>query len=256
MRGEGRLRGTLASIALHGLVLFLALFPFVLSEHSFAPIAEGAGGPGPAGGGGGGSRGTGGVKRTVEERVRYVQIAPEPAPTPVPEPIVPPITPPPVPPPVPPPEPVVTPPPVPEPPSVAVAVPAISQVAGTGGGSGNDGSAGAGPGSGGGVGSGIGTGRGGGIGPGTGGGSGTIYPPVATQLVLIPLNAPVKPYHMIATFDIDATGRVLAYSFNETRDGRYNREVRRVLGDIRFRPATTADGVPVRASYTMEFTVW
>jgi hypothetical protein len=66
----------------------------------------------------------------------------------------------------------------------------------------------------------------------------------------------IKPYTIFATFEVDATGRVLEFKFNESRDGGYNRRVRAMLSEIRFRPATTLDGVPVRASVTLEFNVF
>lgn len=122
-----------------------------------------------------------------------------------------------------------------------------SVVDGTGGGSGKDGSAGSGPGSGGGVGSGVGTGRGSGVGPGTGGGGDDIYPPAVVSLPILPLPVPgkVRPYKLVAYFEVDTTGNARLIAFNPSRDGGYNKRIREMLAEIRFRPATRADGRPV-----------
>jgi periplasmic protein TonB len=263
---EGAWRGAVVSILLHILLVLLLLAPAVVAQKTLFDAETGAGGAGPAGGGGGGTGGTGG--RTVEERIQYIDIAPNaiPAllpevPTTLPEPVI-----------VPPPEPVVTPPPPPPPaavdppkvetPPVAVPAPAApaaaSAIPGTGGGSGNDGTAGNGPGSGGGVGSGVGTGRGSGIGPGTGGGDGNIYPPTPTQMLLPPSDPPdrITPYTVIALFDVDEKGRVIKFEFNESKDRDYNKKVKAMLADIRFRPATTLEGVAIRAVARIEFTVY
>ena len=225
--------GTVASVLLHLLALLLLIWPFATGP---APIeiAQGAGGPGPAGGGGGGMRGTG-----APEAIKYVRIAPpETPPTPqvkVAPPVIPPVQPPPK------PEPKVATAPPPEPANPNIAV-------GTGGGTGADGTAGTGPGTGGGVGTGVGTGRGSGVGPGTGGGGQANYPPTPIEMFIPPLPVPssVKGFHLIAEFDVDATGRVLGMTFTETRDRGYNRRLSDVLRGFRFRPGTTPDGTPVR----------
>ena len=265
-------RGPLVSVLLHAAIIALLTMPVLFAEPVFLEQQEGAGGPGPAGGGGGGSGGTGGAPRRVEERIRYIEIAPEPEPVlppletvlppVVPPPVVPPVVPPPEP--VPPPEAVVEPPPAPVVPdlkveaSPAAAEPPVSVIPGTGGGPGNDGSMGAGPGSGGGVGSGIGTGRGSGIGPGTGGGAGNIYLATPVQIYLPPSPVPdrIRPYNIVAVFDIDEKGRVLKFTFNESRDRDYNRRVKQMLADVRFRPATTLEGVPIRSTYSMIITAY
>jgi hypothetical protein len=115
-----------------------------------------------------------------------------------------------------------------------------------------------GPGSGGGVGSGIGTGRGSGVGPGTGGGMGNIYPPTPTQLYLPPADPPdrIKPYFIVAQFEVDEKGRVVKFDFNESKDRDYNRKVKAMLAEVRFRPATTLEGIPIRASVTIRFEVF
>ena len=259
---DDRWRGPLLSILLHGLLILLLLAPWVVAERTLFDAAEGAGGPGPAGGGGGGTGGTGG--RPVEERIQYIDVAPGaiPAlipelPTPLPEPVI-----------VPPPDPVPPPPPpapapdVPEPkvdvPPAPAASASTSVIPGSGGGSGNDGTAGNGPGSGGGVGSGIGTGRGSGVGPGTGGGDGNIRPPVPTQVLLPPSDAPerIRPYTVVAFFDVDERGRVLKVEFNESKDRDYNKKVKAMLSQVRFRPATTLEGVAIRATVSLQFTVF
>jgi hypothetical protein len=242
---------TLISVSLHVLVILLLLAPLVAP--SVLREVDGAGGPGPAGGGGGGTQGTGGTQgASIVERLRFVQIAaPPPAPTPIvkvpdlPKPVV---TPP-----VPPPTPTPTPAPVAAPTAAAPA--AAAPTPGTGGGTGSDGTAGSGPGSGGGVGSGIGTGRGSGTGPGTGGGNATIYPPVATEIFLPPWPVPnkVKGTQLIAEFDVDSLGHVVSFDFTKTNDGGYNRKLNEVLRSIRFRPATRADGQPIRAKGSLTY---
>lgn len=222
-----------ASIFLHVLILLLIAGPY-LAREALAPDREGAGGPGPTGGGGGGRGGTGG-----EQKVRFVRVAPPVAEAPKAE--VPTLRPPVIPPPQPKPEPI-----APEQPSADVKD--ASQVAGAGGGSGKDGSAGSGPGSGGGVGSGVGTGRGSGVGAGTGGGTGKIYPPTVTNLAILPIPVPgkVRPYKLVAYFDVDERGNATLISFTPSRDDGYNRKIREMLAEVRFRPAVRADGTPVR----------
>ena len=259
-------RGPLVSILLHAGLILLLLAPAIVAKRTLLEAAPGAGGPGPAGGGGGGTGGTGGGP--LEERLQYIDIAPDaiPAaipdlPTPLPEPVI-----------VPPPEPVITPPPptpppappVPEPkvdapPTVAAAAAAPpSAIPGTGGGSGNDGTAGMGPGSGGGVGTGIGTGRGSGLGPGTGGGDGGHYAPTPKFAPLPPSNIPerLRPYTVVALFDVDEKGRVIKFEFNESRDREFNKQVRAVLATVTFRPGTTPEGKAIRAIAKIEFTVY
>jgi protein TonB len=256
LEGEKRWRGVAASVALHALVLVLLLLP-VLLPTVLPPVPESAGGPGPAGGGGGGRGGTGGERLT--ERLRFIQVAPAP---PVPkaatQPAVVPLKV------TPPPKPVPTPVPVPPPavqPAAATPAPAAPTVAaatpGTGGGTGNDGTAGSGPGSGGGVGSGVGTGRGSGTGSGTGGGNGTIYTPVPIELFIPPIPVPdrVKGFELEAVFDVDERGKVLSFDFNPTKDGSYNKKLHDVLASIRWRPATTPDGTPIRARAKIGYTL-
>lgn len=224
------------SLVLHALIFFLIAGP-VWMHDALSAVREGAGGPGPAGGGGGGNRGTGGL---IQERVRFVQVAPPAPVAKVEVPVVKPIVPPP-----PQPKPEPTPPPAVAPQAEAKDA---SLVSGVGGGSGTDGSAGSGPGSGGGVGSGVGTGRGSGLGPGTGGGTGKVYPPTPTNLVILPIPVPakVKPYTLVAYFDVDERGNTTLISFTPSKDASYNRKVREMLLEFRFRPAVRADGTPVR----------
>lgn len=237
--------GWLVSGLLHGLIILGLLLPPLVGKVLEEQGPSGAGGPGPAGGGGGGAGGTGGA--ITPERVRYMQIQ-TPQASPSPPPVQP--TPTPVPAPTPPPE------PVPEPqaaqpqetppaPSNGTTIP----TPGSGGGSGSDGSGGNGPGSGGGVGSGVGTGRGSGVGPGTGGGTDQIFPPTVTNLAILPIPVParVRPYRLVAQFDVDERGNATLIGFNPSRDRGYNAKIREMLEEVRFRPATRADGTPVRA---------
>lgn len=256
---ERRARSLVLAILLHVAVILLLIVPFTSPELMSEVL--GAGGLGPAGGGGGGNRGTGGELK--QERLQYIQVAPAPAPvtrpTVQPPVIKPPVIKPPVVPPPVAPTPPVTPPvtPAPTPATTgATAAATASATSGTGGGSGTDGSAGSGPGSGGGVGSGVGTGRGSSVGPGTGGGPGSIYPPAPTELFLPPLPVPNKAKGtIVVVFDVDSTGKVLDLQFNPTKDGAYNRKLRDALVAIRFRPATNAQGVPVRAKTEITYSL-
>ena len=98
------------------------------------------------------------------------------------------------------------------------------------------------------MGSGVGTGRGSGVGPGTGGGVQENYPPTPTELFIPPLPMPdrVRGFHLIAEYDIDATGRILGFDFTRTRDRDYNKRLEEVLKSFRFRPGTRPDGTPIR----------
>jgi protein TonB len=220
----------IASVLIHALIIFLILGPLIAREIIVADD-EGAGGKGPAGGGGGGFK---------QERATYVEMAPAPPAVKVEKQQV---VPPPV---VKPPEPQIQPLPQPEP--IPVPATTVPVAASTGAGSGSGTGGGAGPGTGGGVGSGEGTGRGSGNGPGTGGGGGRVYPPTVTHLALLPMPVPkgVKPYTLTAIFEVDETGKAKLLQFNETKDKDYNRKIRAMLEEIRFRPAVRADGTPVR----------
>lgn len=260
-----RVQGLVGSLALHLLIALVFIIPVVIGEVTAVREHRAGGGPGPAGGGGGGTNGTGG--RTVQERVIYTPIAapsasapaaavarpeppvpvpPEPEPVPEPAAVPPPVTPP-----ITPPEPAVA---GTLPPNAATGAVSAASTLGEGGGSGRDGTAGNGPGSGGGVGSGVGTGRGSGVGPGTGGGPDSIYPPTLVTLALPPLQPPanVRPYKLVALFDVDEKGNTRLLSFNETRDRKFNSKVREVLAEVRFRPAVRGDGTPVRQTGRFE----
>lgn len=93
------------------------------------------------------------------------------------------------------------------------------------------------------------------MGPGTGGGPGVSYPPTPTQFFLPPLPAPsrVKPYHLIAFFDVDEKGNATLIGFNPSKDGGYNKRLREVLLALRFRPGVRPDGTPIRDTANVEF---
>jgi protein TonB len=223
----------------HALILFLILVPVVGSSDFTHDPVTGGGGPGPAGGGGGGSNGAGSV-----EHLEFVRVKSDPTVMPKPKPLtVPPVKPP-------PPKPIESP-VVP----TTTAVTSSTNAAATGEGTGNAGTAGAGPGTGGGVGSGEGTGRGSGVGPGTGGGPGKDYPPTLRDLFIPPLPAPdrIKPYHLIAWFDVDEKGNATLLGFNPSKDGGYNGKLRDVLRSLRFRPGVHADGTPMRDTVDVHF---
>ncbi|NUQ11332.1 MAG: hypothetical protein HUU26_03250 [Gemmatimonadaceae bacterium] len=231
---------------MHGLVVVAVLAPTLLVTSQIADLALGAGGPGPVGGGGGGFNSQPGRLKWVPERVAFMKLEADAVPK-QPEPVRPreePIVPPPPP---PPPEPAVT--------RADTAASAASRAdsAGTdlvaGRGTGKDGTSGDGPGRGGGVGSGIGTGRGSAVGPGTGGGDDEVYAPSVLAIGILPIPVPprVRPYRMAATFEVDTTGEARLIDFNPSRDAGYNRRIREMLLALRFRPAVTRDGRPVKA---------
>jgi len=229
----------MASLLVHALILFLILAPIVGSSNFTHDPVLGGGGPGPAGGGGGGMNGAG----SVGERLEFVRVKSDPTVMPRPKPLtVPPVK-------TPEPKPQVESPVVPTPPTTTVVT------TNTGEGSGNTGTTGAGPGTGGGVGSGVGTGRGSSVGPGTGGGPGKDYPPTLRDLFIPPLPAPdrIKPYHLIAWFDVDEKGNAALISFNPSRDGGYNKRLTEVLRSLRFRPGVHADGTPMRDTVDVHF---
>jgi protein TonB len=235
---QSSLGGSITSFFVHLLILLLLIGPWWAT--AVMEQKMGGGGPGPAGGGGGGNGGNGGI---VQERTRLIEVAPPPPPkVKQPDPIIPP-----------PPE--IKPPPPeekkPDPPKATAAPDAVkdaSQVNGTGGGTGHDGTAGSGPGTGGGVGSGDGTGRGTANGPGTGGGAGRTYPPTVTNLAILPIPVPnkVRPYKLIAYFDVDEKGNTTLLRWNESKDRDYNKKIEAMLKEVKFRPAVKWDGTPVR----------
>jgi protein TonB len=234
---QSRVAGTIGSVLVHLIILLLLIGPWWATKVFEQKL--GGGGPGPAGGGGGGNNGTGGV---VQEHARYVQVKPPPPPPKEKQPqlVVPPV--------IKPPPPEV---PKPDPPKATPAPEATkdaSQVTGTGGGTGHDGTAGSGPGTGGGVGSGEGTGRGSSNGPGTGGGAGRTYPPTVTNLAILPIPVPssVRPYKLVAYFDVDEKGNTKLLSWNPTKDRGYNKRIEAMLAEVRFRPAVKWDGTPIR----------
>ena len=237
------------SLILHGLIALALLLPLAFSPTVRAAVTSGAGGSGPAGGGGGRGGALGDMR--ARERLRFVRVAPEPAPAKQEEP-----APQAVPPPHPPPEP---PKPEEKPPETATPSPPAGEQTSTatGAGTGSQGSGGAGPGSGGGVGSGIGTGRGSAMGPGTGGGVDSVHPPTMVETFLPPYPVPskVRPFELVASFDVDSTGKVIGVQFNETRDRDYNRKLRETLNRVRFRPGVRADGTPIRTRFELRYAI-
>ena len=248
LRRESRW-GSVVSLLLHGLLLLLIFMP--LFEHDvLLQATRGGGGPGPVGGGGGGQRGTGGESR--QENVRYVAVAPAPASAPA---IVAPQPPKPVP---PPPEPV-----PPEPPKVDVkldasmAPAAIAPVAGTGGGTGSDGTGGTGPGTGGGTGSGVGTGTGSANGPGTGGDGMSdtmIAHPTYQPLPFDPAPSSVRGKPLKVQFLLDDRGNILKVQFASSGDRSYDKAVRETFSRWTFRPAVLrTTGAPVPSVFEISF---
>lgn len=235
-------RPTIAAALLHALIVALILVPPLLSAREALDVRnKAAGGKGAAGGGGGGTLGAGGLRET-RERLRFIVMpktpanqAPAPAPVPV-QPKKEEL------------KPVVKPEPPAAPPESLTAVRPDSTGNGASGGTGKDGTAGNGSGSGGGVGSGVGTGRGSGVGPGTGGGDDEIHGAqvIALPILPIPVPAKVRPYRLIAYFDVDTLGNATLISFNPSSDSRYNKRVKEMLLEMRFRPAVRRNGMAVR----------
>ena len=249
---RGRWAALVSALVHLGFIVLVFLPPFLAATLD-QPLTTGGGGAGPAGGGGGGRTGSG-LESVRAERLVYMQIAPAP------------IAPAAVPPPIPTPTPPLVPPvekkpeiPVPPPASVppAAEAPAAPAAVASGGGAGGERRGGAGPGSGGGVGAGVGTGRGSATGAGTGGGSNEIYPPQVTNLALLPMPVPnrVRPYTMVAWFDVDERGKATLIAFNASKDNAYNRRIRETLQEYRFRPATRPDGSPVRDTVSVTVSV-
>ena len=50
---------------------------------------------------------------------------------------------------------------------------------------------------------------------------------------------------MTAYFEVDTLGNATLIAFNPSNDGGYNKRIREMLGEIRFRPATRFNGRPV-----------
>jgi periplasmic protein TonB len=76
-----------------------------------------------------------------------------------------------------------------------------------------------------------------------------VYPPAVVALPILPLPVPskVRPYRMTAQFDVDSLGNARLLTFNPSKDAGYNKRIREMLMEIRFRPAVRPDGRPVRA---------
>lgn len=242
--GEPRAQATIASFLLHAAVILLILAPTLfVSSQLFDLKNQGAGGAGPSGGGGGGRSGSTGSDY-VREGLRYFSLTRQPPAVTQKNEITPPK-----------PEEKKKEPDLPKPkpaPDLRADSSSASKTAaateGSGGGTGKGGSAGNGSGSGGGTGSGAGTGRGSGNGPGTGGGDDSVFPPTVISMQLLPLPVPskVRPYTMVAYFEVDTTGVARLLSFNPSKDGNYNKRVREMLMEMRFRPAVRGNGVPVK----------
>lgn len=233
-RGERRgWQGALVSVAIHVAIILALILPALMTGVIDADMLTG-GAKGPRGGGGGGRLGPGGLS-SEPERLQFVRVAPPPTAVPV-DPVVPPPK-------VEPPPPSPTP-PAPQPPPAAEPQPSPTGGAGTGA----DATNGTGAGTGGGTGTGAGTGTGSGTGAGTGGDGAEHDPPVVTNLAILPIPVPrgVRPYRMVAYFDVDEKGNAKLLTFNPSNDGGYNRRIREMLAEIRFRPALRRDGTPVR----------
>jgi hypothetical protein len=70
----------------------------------------------------------------------------------------------------------------------------------------------------------------------------------------MPAPAKVKPYEMIAQFEVDTLGRARLLNWTQSKDAGYNRRVEASLKGYRFRPAVTLEGVAVMD--TVEIRAW
>lgn len=236
----------------HAALLGLALWAggegdFLRSSDSGAGAGDERG---SAGGGGGGSAG--------EETVVYVEVAPaRPAPTAPPNPadlafqeVLPPVD-------------SVPPPPV-EPTTPAAPLPSaaprvIGSVAGAAGSGGGGSGRGVGSGTGSGIGPGSGSGTGGGTGAGMGTGSGPgagaggIAPPIPEMLLLPPPHPrSLRGRSIVVRLQIDEHGAVRDVKLTTGNRG-YDRQLRRVAMDWRFRPARDPNNRPIASEYDATF---
>jgi hypothetical protein len=69
----------------------------------------------------------------------------------------------------------------------------------------------------------------------------------------MPSPAKVKGLELAIEFDVDSTGKVLDFKFEPTRDGGYNKRLREIFMNARFRPGVnSATGMPVRAKVVIQ----
>jgi hypothetical protein len=78
-----------------------------------------------------------------------------------------------------------------------------------------------------------------------------------TNLALLPMPVPskVRPYTMVAWFEVDERGKATLIAFNPSKDSGYNRRIRETLQEYRFRPAVRPDGTPVRDTVSVTVSV-
>ena len=231
-------RGALLALLVHA--AFLGFLVRVAPLRSLD--AESAQGPLDlmTGGGGGGGRQVAFVAlppaapQPPPPRAPAVRPPPQPIPTPVIEP--------------PPPPPIV--PPVEAQPTSAVRPDSTATTTGSGSGPGS------GSGSGGGSGSGKGPGTGAGSGPG-GGESGRARPPEPRQLILPPPDVPksLRGLTIAVSFLVAADGRVDRVTFSpDPPDRGFAKKLEEVMRSYRFRPARSAEGLPVPGTTTVSVT--
>jgi len=249
-----RYGGLLLSIALHVLIVWLAVRTGErIWSRTLAP-GDPALAPGGGGGGGGGVSTVAYITLPSAPTVvlpRQTTVTP-PAVRPRVEPEKAPAVPPPVPAaevPRPPPEPSDT---QPRAPATGSAGPAAATSAGAGPGTGG--------GAGGGAGQGIGPGQGGGAGPGAGGGGqgGMIRPPELRDLAF-PFDTPPKELRgasLAVTFWVRVDGAVERYEVDPAISDRdYARKFDEVIRAFRFTPARAPDGTRVAGTTTVTFTL-
>jgi hypothetical protein len=73
--------------------------------------------------------------------------------------------------------------------------------------------------------------------------------------LLIGVDAPasVRPFQLKVVFEVDPLGRARVLSATHTRDGSYNRTLMAELAQVRFHPATRADGMAVTDTVPLEW---
>ena len=78
------------------------------------------------------------------------------------------------------------------------------------------------------------------------------------MVLLPPSGVPdrIRPYEIVAQFDVDERGKVIKFTFNPSKDRDYNRKVEAMLKEVRFNPATTFEGVPIRTTAVIRISVF
>jgi hypothetical protein len=68
---------------------------------------------------------------------------------------------------------------------------------------------------------------------------------IALPILPLPVPKKVRPYKMVAYFEVDTLGNATLLDFNPSNDRGYNKRIREMLSEIRFRPAVMRSGKAV-----------